>query len=424
MKVSVFGLGHIGLVTAVMLAHAGHEVYGVDSDTERLQQLFLGKIPFAEPDLQRLLREVVRSRQLHLAAEADRAVRESAISLVCVGTPGLPDGAVDLGQVQQVLRTIGTALRADTYHVIVLRSTVPPDTLDGLIVVIEEASGLRVDADFGFCTNPEFLREGSAVRDFQNPPMVLVGLHGELPALYQRVLNRSARSDKRLKAVGELLALYRHVEAQKIVTDCKTAMLVKYVSNAWHALKVVFANEIGSLARALGLSGADVMEIFGQDTTLNISTAYLKPGGPYGGPCLLKDLSALLTMVREAQLNLPVLAGIAFSNSLRMREWMEIIADTGAHRVGVVGLSFKRGLDDVRGSPAAWLIDTLLQWRYEVRVYDPDIGEEAAGKYKPLLCSSPEEFTTWAECVLITKDLPLDFDPNRTLPPMINGVGE
>lgn len=382
MYVTVFGLGRTGTVTAAMLAHLGYKVYGVDVDLDKLALLRLGRIPFYEPSLGEYVRDALDKGRLNITTDGVASVRRSDLSLVCVGTPSNDDGSADMSAVYAVLETIGKGLRdRDEYHTVVLRSTVPIPELDKLILHLEVKSRREVGRDVGFCVNPEFLREGSAIADFLTPPFIIVGQEDQ-------------------HAGDQLRTLYEALEAPYITTDYRTAMLVKYVSNAWHALKVVFANEIGQIAGALNISVDEVMGIVTRDTVLNVSPAYMQPGGPYGGSCLPKDLAALLRMT---DVDLPVLASIPLSNGLHIADITRRILASGAQRIGIVGLSFKRNTDDLRGSPWVTVVDTLLDAKREVRIYDPDVSRVMAGPYRDLMVYEFDDFKAWAEYVYYAK---------------------
>jgi len=292
-----------------------------------------------------------------------------------VGTPSATDGSVDLGAVCSALDVIAAGLKEHTgYHVVAIRSTIPPAAVDNLVLHLDWYSG---HSKCGFCVNPEFLREGSAVKDFANPPFVLIG-----------------QADTR---AGEQLAgLYAHIRARQIVTDCKTAMLVKYVSNAWHALKVTFANEIGDIAVTVGVNGRALMDIFIQDTALNISGAYLRPGAPFGGSCLPKDLRALVGMCDGKSAS--VLTAVMHSNDKRVWRIVDRSLATGAQRFAVIGASFKMGTDDVRESPWITVAQRLLDAGKEVRMYDPEVRQTNS-----LLTDDLHTLLQWAECTIIGK---------------------
>ncbi len=357
MRVAVFGLGYVGSVSAACLAHLGHKVVGVDVALAKVEQINAGQSPIGEPAMVELVEAVVKSGNLRATISVEEAISQSDVSLVCVGTPSLANGDVDLRQLDKVCDEIGAALASTyDYHVVAIRSTVPPRTIESRVVpALEAASGRHVGPDIGVCSNPEFLREGSVVDGFLHPPFTLIG---EL--------------DSR---AGDVLAeLYEGLGCPVHRATPDAALMVKYASNAFHALKISFANEIGNLCRQLRVDSHQVMGIFCEDTQLNISRAYLRPGYAYGGSCLPKDLRALVHLSRQHDLELPVMEAIARSNERQARRGVELVLATGRKRVGVVGLTFKTGTDDLRESPMVYLVETLLGKGYELRIYDPNIS--------------------------------------------------
>lgn len=359
MKVSVFGLGYVGTVSAACLAGDGHDVIGVDVNPSKVETINSGNSPVVEPGLGELVGQVVTSGRLRAVADGRTAVRESEVCLICVGTPSKDNGSLQLDHVENVCREIGKALAADdAYRVIVVRSTVLPGTVrERLIPVLEESSGKRAGAAFGVCMNPEFLREGSTVDDYYQPSQIVIG---ELDDRSGRIVED----------------IYRSVDACCVHATIETAEMVKYVNNAFHALKVVFANEIGSLCKVHHVDGQEVMNIFCQDRRLNISTAYLKPGFAFGGSCLPKDLRALMYDAKTNDVECPVLGQVLVSNERQVQRGIELIERTGRKRIGVLGLSFKAHTDDVRESPMVPMIETLIGRGFTVCVYD-DIVDPA-----------------------------------------------
>ncbi len=359
MRVSVFGLGYVGCVTAACLAKQDIHVIGVDLNPVKVEQVNAGKSPVLEPGLEELIRDGVARNLLSATVDGRSAAVETDVSLICVGTPSNPNGSLDLDHVMAVCTEIGEALaqKAD-YHVVVIRSTVLPGTVEErLLPVLEARSGRRPGAVFGVCMNPEFLREGSAIDDYFNPSVVVLG---EL----------DARS-------GDAVAgLFAGLDAPLARTDLRTAELVKYASNAFHAVKVAFANEIGTIARRNDIDGRTVMEIFCLDTTLNISSAYLRPGFAFGGSCLPKDLRSLLYRASEQDVKVPLLQGAVESNGLHLQRGITLAEGRGRKRIGVLGLSFKSGTDDVRESPAVVMIETLIGRGHDVSIFDDDVQPE------------------------------------------------
>lgn len=359
MRISVFGLGYVGCVSAACLARQGHTVIGLDINPQKLELVRAGRAPVVEPGLDDLLPEVVRAGALRVSHDPVPTVAETDVSLICVGTPSSGNGRLELRYLENVCREIGTALSTKRdYHVVVVRSTVLPGTTEErLIPLLEEHSGRLARADFGVCVNPEFLREGSALRDYAQPSQTIIG-----------------QLDERS---GDIVQeLYAGLEAPVVRTALRTAEMVKYVSNAFHAVKVTFANEVGNLCKALGIDGEEVMRLFCQDRRLNISSAYLKPGFAFGGSCLPKDLRALLYRAKELDLECPLLNAVPLSNQLQIQRGIAMVERTGRKRVGVLGLSFKAGTDDVRESPVIPLIETLVGRGYTVGVYDEKVRLE------------------------------------------------
>ena len=383
MKVAVFGMGHVGLVTAALLAEVGHQVIGVDIDPSRLALLHRRKMPFYEPGLEEIVRAQLQTGHLTFDSDGAAATRWSEIVLICVGTPTDAQGNVDLSAVYGALAIINEGVVVkDNAAVVVLRSTVPPTALDSLAAYMERMSWLN----YRLCVNPEFLREGSAVADFRNPPLVVIGADDE------------RAGDKLLEMYDPFMDPFFGWEDDLVVrTDCKTAMLVKYVSNAWHALKVAFANEIGDIAAGLGIDGRAAMGIMAQDQHLNISPAYLRPGGPFGGSCLPKDVRALLHMAWGETPS--VLQAVLHSNDKRMWRIVDQAMATGARKFGIIGVSFKAGTDDVRESPWMIIADRLTQGGGEVRMYDPAVRVDA---YE-VLTNDLDALLAWAECVIVGK---------------------
>jgi GDP-mannose 6-dehydrogenase len=355
-RVSVFGLGYVGCVSAGCLARDGHSVIGVDVNPLKVDAINAGRSPLMEPELDALIAEARRAGRLEATDNGPSAVARTDLSLICVGTPSMHNGGLDHRHVEHVCREIGTALpHARPEHAVVVRSTVLPGTTEErLIPIIERHSGRRAGTDVPVCTNPEFLREGTAVADYTRPSYVVIG-------------EFDARG-------GDLVEqLYAAVEAPVIRTDVRAAEMLKYVSNAYHALKVAFANEIGTLCKEQGIDGAELMETFCRDRTLNLSAAYLRPGFAFGGSCLPKDLRALLHRARQRDVDVPVLTAVVESNRQHLARGIELVERTGRRRAGVLGLSFKAGTDDVRESPSVALIETLVGRGYAVAIYDRDV---------------------------------------------------
>jgi GDP-mannose 6-dehydrogenase len=356
MQVSVFGLGYVGCVTAACLARAGHEVIGVDVAAEKVTMVNAGSSPVIEPGLSELVAEMVNSGRLRATESVDEAVKQSDLALICVGTPSGRGGQIDVTAIQRVGCDIGRALegRADLYTV-VLRSTVLPGTTESVLVpALRGALGQRFTETVVLAVNPEFMREGSSLADFEHPPFTLVGCDDDDTA-------------------GVLRNLYEEVDAPFVHTALRVAEMTKYVCNAFHALKICFANEIGDLCESLGVNAQEVTRTFLKDRKLNVSEAYLRPGFAYGGSCLPKDLRALLHAARQSDVDLPLLTAIDPSNEHQIRRGIDAVLATRKKRIGVLGLAFKAGTDDLRESPMVTLVETLIGKGYAVRIFDPNV---------------------------------------------------
>jgi GDP-mannose 6-dehydrogenase len=357
MRVSIFGLGYVGTVCAACLARFGHEVVGVDLNEDKNAQISAGRSPIVEPGLEELIGEAVEAKRLSATSDHERAVASSELSLICVGTPSRRNGSLDTSHVEHVAQTIGAALRReDRRHAVVVRSTLLPGSTLGLVLpALEEASGKRCGEDIGLAYNPEFLREGSAVADFRDPPYTLVG------GLDEESAQTAAR-------------LYESIDAPLHLVTIPEAEMAKYAANAFHAAKIVFANEIANFSHAAGVDGRRVMELLVRDSRLNISPAYLRPGFAYGGSCLPKDVRALLYAARQGDVELPLLRSLPESNELQLRRGLELVLGQPGKRVGVLGLSFKAGTDDLRESPVVQLVEALIGKGYEVRIFDDNVN--------------------------------------------------
>src|SRR5438093_6642365 len=396
MRVSVFGLGYVGCVTSACLARAGHEIVGVDVNREKVEMINAAASPVVEPGLAELLAEVVGARRLRATTSTQEAVAGSALSLICVGTPGRGNGQLDLRAIERVGMAIGEALAArGEAHTVVLRSTVLPGVTEGVLVpAILSGAGPAYRPRLRVAVNPEFMREGSSLRDFSTPPLTLVGCDDP-------------------ETVGLLRSLYAGVDAPFVHAAVRTAEMVKYVANAFHALKVCFANEIGDLCAALGADAQEVMRIFLMDRKLNVSEAYLRPGFAFGGSCLPKDLRALLHAARAADVSPPVLSAILPSNEAQIRRGVDAVLETRKRRVGVVGLSFKPGTDDLRESPMVALVERLVGKGCDVRILDRNVSiarlmganrryiEEGIPHIASLMCDGVDELLAHADAVVI-----------------------
>jgi GDP-mannose 6-dehydrogenase len=396
MRVSVFGLGYVGCVTAACLAKTGHQVVGVDLNADKAAMVAAGESPIVEPGLGELIAEAVKEGRLRATVSSEEAVGQTDLSLICVGTPGRGNGQLNGDAIERVGREIGAALRGRREpYAVVLRSTVLPGTTEGLLVpALYAGAGPEHAIDVRVAVNPEFIREGSALSDFARPPLTLVGCDDPKTAFLLR-------------------ALYLGVEAPFVHTPIRTAEMVKYVSNAFHALKVCFSNEIGDLCDALGADAREVMRIFRIDRKLNISEAYLKPGFAFGGSCLPKDLRALLYAARGADLFPPLLSAILPSNERQIHRAVEAVLETRKRRVGVVGLSFKPGTDDLRESPMVSLVERLIGKGCDVRILDRNVSiarlvganrryiEEEIPHIASLMCEDIETLLAHSEVLVI-----------------------
>jgi GDP-mannose 6-dehydrogenase len=356
LKISVFGLGYVGTVSAGCLANQGHEVVGVDPIRTKLDLISRGQSPIVEADIGEIISAVVSRGNLRVTDDSTEAILSTDVSFVCVGTPSQPNGNLDLRYIRRVCEEIGTALKVKKdWHVVTIRSTVLPGTVRKIVIpILEETSGKTAGKGFGVCHNPEFLREGSAVEDFLAPPKTVIG---QLDA-----------------CSGEAVAaLYSTLDAPLIRTEIEISEMVKYIDNGWHALKIGFANEIGSLSKALEVDSHRVMEIFCQDRKLNISCAYLKPGFAFGGSCLPKDLRALTYQARIHDLETPILSSILPSNDTQVQRGLDLVLKSGHKRIGILGFSFKAGTDDLRESPLIEVIERLIGKGYDLRIYDRNV---------------------------------------------------
>jgi GDP-mannose 6-dehydrogenase len=357
MRVSVFGLGYVGSVSAASFAADGHDVVGIDLNPDKVAAINEGRSPIVEPGLGDLLQQGVREGKLRATTSTADAVIASDLSLVCVGTPSRRNGSLDLTYLTRVCDEIGTVLREKpSYHVVVIRSTVLPGTTHGTVIpTLEKASGKKYGEGFGVSVNPEFLREGTALKDFRDPPLTLVGHNHAADAAPTK-------------------ALYQDIQAPLIGTSIRNAEMVKYTSNAWHAVKVVFANEIGNLCKRVGVDSHDVMDIFCKDDKLNLSPYYLKPGFAFGGSCLPKDVRALQYRAKEVDLEMPLINAILGSNRLQVQHAIDRIVEAGRKKIGLLGFSFKAGTDDLRESPMVILAEALLGKGYALKIFDRNVS--------------------------------------------------
>ncbi len=357
MKISIFGLGYVGAVSAGCLAKEGHTVIGVDPYQPKVDLINSGKTPVIEEEIGEIISRAVKAGTLRATTDIQDAVNNTDMSFICVGTPSLINGGLDLKYVRNVCEQIGRAMKdKDEFHVVVARSTMLPGSMNDVVIpTLEECSGKKAGSGFGVCNNPEFLREGTAVYDFYNPPKTVIG-----------------ETDEKS---GDLLAsIYEKLDAPLIKTDVQTAEMVKYSDNVWHALKVCFANEIGNISKAVGIDGHKVMEIFCKDTKLNLSPYYMKPGFAFGGSCLPKDVRALIYKAHSLDVTVPILDSIMVNNKYQIEKGLGMIVEKGNKNIGILGFSFKAGTDDLRESPIIEVIERLLGKGYNLKLYDRNVN--------------------------------------------------
>lgn len=386
MKISVFGLGYVGAVSLACLSRDGHDVTGVDIDDTKLQLVKDGMSPIVEKGILELMAAVVASGRVCVTSNAAEAITNTEISFFCVGTPSLPNGDQDLNAMNRLSEQVGDALKSKTrQHTIVIRSTVQPGTVKNKIVpILEKHSGKKSGVDFFICFQPEFLREGSSIKDYDNPPMTVLGVEDDVPA-------------------RQLEKLFGHLPCELMKTDIRTAETLKYACNTFHALKITFANEMGRLCQALGADSHRVMSLLCADTQLNISSAYLRPGFAFGGSCLPKDLRALLYMAKRDDVDIPMLSSLLPSNRIHVEHALDFILQRGSRSIGVIGLSFKSGTDDLRESPMVDLVEKMIGKGLKLKIYDPEVRlsrligankkyiDEAIPHIGELMCETIEE---------------------------------
>ena len=412
MKLSVFGLGYVGTVSAACLSAAGHEVIGVDVSATKVELINQGKAPIIERDIAEIVRDSAAAGRLRATQNVGNAMMESEVSIVCVGTPSAANGSLDPSALRQVAREIGEAIAIKSArHTVVLRSTMLPGTFRNIVLPeLEAASGKKVVQDFGLAINPEFLREGSAVADFRNPDKTVIGADDALTA-------------------DTVAALYAGLPGTTVRTQPEVAEFAKYVDNVWHALKVTFGNEIGSLCKSLGLDSHAVMDIFMLDRKLNISSAYLRPGFAFGGSCLPKDTRALNYLARVQDQTLPLIQAILPSNAQQIERAVDWVLAQGSRRIAFLGCSFKAGTDDMRESPYIILAERLIGKGCSLRIFDPNVHmamvlganreyiKAAIPHIESLLVESAAEALMGSDVVILTANSPEYIAAARSLKP-------
>lgn len=400
MNVSVFGLGYVGCVSIGCIAASGHKVIGVDVKEEKVDQVNSGVPTIFEPGLDDLMKKSHAEGLICATTSVEYAVANSTVSLVTVGTPSSPNGDLNLTYIYRVAENIGKALKGvDHVHTVAIRSTVKPGTCDKVIDLIEETSGKKVNEDFYVVSNPEFLREGTAIQDYMKPPYVLVGADHQ-------------------EAFSSFRELYGDLEAEIYEVSLKTVEVIKYINNSWHALKVAFGNEVGAVCKELGIDSQEVMRLFVKDTSLNISSNYLRPGFAYGGSCLPKDLSGFLNLASSVNVSSSLLEGVGKSNKEHINRAIDLIKLKGEKKLSFYGATFKEGTDDVRNSPSLEVINALLKEGYDVKVFDRDVnlaiseGRNLAtlkyilGDVAELLVDNLQDLENHSPCMIIAKSTP------------------
>lgn len=355
MNISIFGLGYVGCVSIGCLANNGHNIIGVDVSDIKVNQINKGLATIIEKDIDVIIQEQHKAGRIKATTNYEEAINNTSISIIAVGTPSTPNGHLDLQYIFKVAEKFAEVLiHKKDFHIIAIRSTVMPGTAEKFASIIEEKSGKKRNIDFTVLSNPEFLREGTAVNDYNHPPLTLIGT-------------------EHTQAAQTLASLYKHLPAEIIITETKIAELMKYVNNTFHALKISFANEIGNICTALNIDSHKVMDIFCKDQILNISPYYLKPGFAYGGSCLPKDLKGLQTLAHDLYVRTPLINHINSTNEVQIQRAIDIIISAGKRKLGFLGLSFKAGTDDLRNSPAVTIVETLLGKGFEILIYDHNV---------------------------------------------------
>lgn len=417
MNISIFGLGYVGCVGMGCLAKQGHRMTGVDVSEEKVALIDSGKATIIEKDIDELIAEGHASGLVSATTDYRRAVRDTDISFLCVGTPSGQDGHLNLEYICGTARQIGEALAdKEGFHIVVIRSTVFPGTNARITSILEKESGKKDGTGFAVVSNPEFLREGTAVKDYLNPPLTVLGSSSKL-------------------AIERMKELYSFTSAPVEVVDIRVAEMIKYLNNSYHALKVVFANEVGDICKKLGVDSHELMRIFCMDTQLNISPYYFKPGFAYGGSCLPKDLKGLRTLAADLGIEAPVLNAIERSNISHINAAIAQIEALGAKRIGVLGLSFKAGTDDMRNSPVVTVVSTLTKCGHEMKIFDRNVSasrllgenkrllQQTIPGFEAMLCEDLDELVGWADALVVTnKDEFFSSIPGNLGKPIIDLV--
>ncbi|MDZ7739347.1 MAG: UDP-glucose/GDP-mannose dehydrogenase family protein [Bacteroidales bacterium] len=404
MNISIFGLGYVGCVSLGCLAQNGHNVIGVDISKTKVDLVNSGRATIIEKGIDRIMDDVHKAGRIRATMDTAEAIENSGISIIAVGTPSTENGHLDLQYIFNVTEKIGEALgKKDKFHIIAVRSTIMPGTCDRMADILEKASGKKRNIDFAIVDNPEFLREGSAVKDYYNPAVTLIG------------------SDNK-EAAETVAEMYRQLPGEIIITDLKVAEIMKYVNNTFHALKISFANEIGNICSEIGIDSHKVMDIFTRDTQLNISPYYFKPGFAYGGSCLPKDLKGLQTMSHDLYIDTPLLNSIHRTNDIQIERAVKLIFKYWNKKLGFMGISFKAGTDDLRNSPAVTVIETLLGKACDISIYDRNINlsiltgtnkeyiDSKIPHLSTLLIDDPAELVEKCDVIIVTTGEPEFID--------------
>jgi GDP-mannose 6-dehydrogenase len=396
MNISIFGLGYVGCVSLGCLAQNGHRVVGVDVNKTKVSQINSGRATIVEKDIDAIIATQHLLGRIRATTDFREAIVNTDVSIIAVGTPSTAQGHLNLGYILSVAEDLGEVLREkDSFHVIALRSTVMPGTCDKIAAMIEDRTGKKRDVDFAVVSNPEFLREGTAVYDYYHPPLTLIGTGSA-------------------QAGAAMRSLYEQLPAEVIVTDIKTAEIMKYVNNTYHALKISFANEVGNICSSLGIDSHQVMDIFCKDRQLNISNYYFKPGFAYGGSCLPKDLKGLQTLAHDLYLQVPVINSIHRTNEIQMQRAISVLMRHSHRTIGFLGIGFKAGTDDLRNSPAVELAEALLGKGCALKIYDQNVhtskltgtNKEYIDQHIPhlsrLMVQDVRELVDWADVLVVS----------------------